>query len=137
MTELQALQEPPTLSQEQQDTLEAVLTHPTKAKAAEALGVTRMTVYRRLKDPALVEAYAQARKDAIQDAFDSAASTTVAAMAVLYHIAHDFDVPPSVRVQAASKLVDVGLKSVELEELEERLEKLEAELLPGRNKYGY
>jgi AcrR family transcriptional regulator len=125
---LQALQEPPALSQDQAATLEALLTYPTKAKAAEALGVTRMTVYRRLKDPALAEAYAQARRDAIQDAFDSAASTTVAAMAVLYHIAHDPDVPPSVRVQAASKLVDVGLKSVELEELEQRLEALESAL---------
>jgi hypothetical protein len=133
---LQELQESPPLSREQEATLEALLTHPTKAKAAESLGIHRTTIYRRLEDPALAEAYEQARKAAIQDAFDSAASTTVAATAVLYAIAHDTGITPGVRVQAASQLVDVGLKSVELEELEERLEQLEVEMTGRRHKYG-
>jgi len=121
---LQTLHEPPALSDEQQRTLEALQEHPTKTKAAQALGISRPTLYDRLKDPALREAYDTWRRAAIQDAFDAAASTTAEAMAVLYFIATDAQVPPAVRVQAASKLCDLGLKSVELEQVKRDVDEL-------------
>jgi uncharacterized protein (UPF0147 family) len=48
-----------------------------------------------------------------------------AAVKVLSDIMDDKEVPPGVRVQAASKLLDLVFKD-ESDELEERLERLEA-----------
>jgi hypothetical protein len=115
---------PPVLDDEQERILDALQQHPTKSKVAEALGIGRRTLYRRLEDPALREAYDAWRRAAVQDAFDTAATTTSEAMAVLYYIATNADITPAVRVQAASKLCDLGLKSVELEEVKRDVEEL-------------
>jgi hypothetical protein len=124
--DVQTVHGPPVLSDEQQRTLQALQDHPTKIKAAEALGIARSTLYARLQDPVLREAYDTWRRAAVQDAFDAAATTTAEAMAVLYFIATDAQVPPAVRVQAASKLCDLGLKSVELEQVKRDVDELKA-----------
>ena len=112
------------MSAEQQRTLEALQQHPTKTKAAEALGLSRTGLYYRLEDPDLREAYNAWRRAAVQDAFDAAATTTSEAMAVLYYVATDTTTAASVRVAAASKLCDLGLKSIELEEVKRDVEEL-------------
>jgi hypothetical protein len=46
-------QEPLGLSVEQRETLEALLTYPTKTAAAKALGISRPALYRPMADPDL------------------------------------------------------------------------------------
>jgi hypothetical protein len=94
-----------------------------------AIGISRPALYRRLEDPGLKEAYEEARRAAIADATDSLQTVAEQAVSVLHEIANDPGVVPNVRVSAASKILDMAIKSHELQDLMQRLAALEAELI--------
>jgi hypothetical protein len=121
-------QEPPGLSAEQRETLEALLAYPTKTAAAKALGISRPALYRRLADPDLKDAYEELRAAAIADATDSLQTVAEQAVAVLHTLANDPGVPAHVRVTAASKILDMAIKAHELQDVLTRLETLEREM---------
>jgi len=115
------------LSEEQGMILTALLTHPTKTAAAKALNMPRSTLYHRLKvDWELKEAYEQMRAAAIADATDSLLGVSESAVAVLHSLAHDIDTPPSVRVTAATKLIEFAMRAHEATEIIQRIEALES-----------
>jgi hypothetical protein len=118
----------PGLSGEQRQTLDTLLAHPTKKAAAEALCISRSSLYARLRDPILKEAYEEARRAAIADATDSLQTVAEQAVAVLHALANDPGVPAHVRVTAASKILDMAIKAHELQDVLTRLETLEREM---------
>jgi hypothetical protein len=119
---------PPGLSAEHQQTLDALLAHPTKSAAAKALGISRPALYRRLAEPDLKEAYETIRRQAIADATDSIQGVAASAVVVLHEMANDPGVPAHVRVTAASKILDMAIKAHELQDVLTRLEALEKEM---------
>jgi hypothetical protein len=112
------------LTDEQRETLEALKNTHSKTNAAKALGIARSTLYERLKDPDLRRAYDEYRADVIQDTFDTATDATVKALTTLFDLSQDTSAPPSVRVSAASKLCDIGIRTIETEVLKKDVEEL-------------
>ncbi len=114
------------LSPKQHATIAALLSAPTVAQAATTAGVSERQLYRWLKDDSDFDAaYRAARWRATQQAIARLQQTSGAAVTILLSIAADKNAPASSRVAAASKLIDLALRSVEIEELESRLANLE------------
>ena len=118
---------PDNLSAKQHTAIVALLTSATIQGAAQEAGISERQIHRWLaNDPAFDAAYRRARWRATQQAIARLQQVSSAAVTVLISIAADKQQPASSRVAAASKLLDVALKSVEIEELEARLTALEA-----------
>jgi hypothetical protein len=102
----------------------ALLSEPSVRKAAEVAGCKERTLYHWLKNSEFTEAYRAARREAttqaiakVQQYSGHAAATLVALMAPGH--------PAAVRLAAASKVLDLAVKAVEVEDLAVRLEALE------------
>ena len=117
------------LDEEQQRTLEALLTHNTKGEAAKALGLGRTTLYRRLQAEELKWAEKEARAMALADATASLHRLANEAAITLSVIMNSDKAPYSSRVAAASKLLDLAYRSYELENVAAEIEALKEELL--------
>jgi hypothetical protein len=115
------------LPAKQEKLIAALLTSATVQAAAATAGVSEATAHRWLRDDAaFAQAYRQVRWRAVQHAIVRLQQTSGAAVTILLSIAADKSAPASSRVTAASKLIDLALRSVEIEELEARLSALEA-----------
>jgi hypothetical protein len=109
--------------------LEALCTAPSKAAAARQLNTSRTTLYDRLaEEPAISEAYERWRTTVIGDASDSLHSRAEGAVEVLDEVAHNPQVSPAVRVQAASAILNYHFRVRETEEVEARLAEIEEQL---------
>jgi len=116
------------LSAEDERLLAALVAYPTKTAAAKALGISRQTIYVKLRDEDIKAAYDEMRAAAIADAVDSLLNVAESAVAVLHTLANDTGVPAQTRVTAAGKLLDMALRAHELSDLSERLAALEREM---------
>lgn len=113
------------LSPRQYRALGALLSAPSVRQAAIEASIPEKTLYNWLRDDDFSAAYRQARRDATQQAiallqgYSSAAARTLVTLMASGN-------PAAVRLAAASKVIDLAMKSVELEDLQQRLEALEA-----------
>lgn len=113
------------LTSKQQNTILALLTEPTIKAAAQKAGVGERTVHTWLDEPAFSKAYAKARREAtrravarLQQYSDVAASTLLEVMATKTN-------HPSVRLAAAKTVLEMAIRAVELDDLQERVSVLE------------
>ena len=113
------------LTAKQERAIAALLAHSTIEAAASSLGVNAATVYRWLGEPCFVAAYRGARRRAVEQAIARLQQVSSAAVAVLLQVAGDKGVNASTRVAAASKILDLSLRAVEIEDIQARLEALE------------
>lgn len=114
------------LTAKQHKALSALLTEPTIKAAAEKVGIGERTLHAWLKeDAAFAEAYRAARRDAVGQAIARLQQASAAAVAVLCQLMADRTKPASVRLAAASKVLDLSIRAVELEDITQRLEALE------------
>ena len=114
-----------TITSKQEKAIAALLSEATITTAATKIGVTEGTLHKWLKDPAFVEAYRAARRDAVAQAVARLQQVSSAAVAVLVQVMADRGTMASVRVAAASKILDYAIKAVELEDIAARLDALE------------
>src|SRR3712207_3895809 len=118
----------PKLTAKQEKLIAALLTSAT-VRTAAAAGVSEPTVYRWLREDAVFDAaYRAARRNAVQQAISRLQQHSGAAVTILLMIAADLKMPASSRVAAASKVLKLAIKAVELEDIEARLTALEATL---------
>lgn len=115
-----------TLTARQEKAVIALLHADSVRQAAEAAEVPERSLYRWLKEPAFDTAYRDARRQSVGQAVARLQQSSGDAVIVLRNIMNDAGKPASVRVAAASKVLDLALKAVELEDLAARLEALEA-----------
>ena len=114
------------VSAKQEKLIVALLMSATVQSAAQTAGVSEPTVYRWLRDDAAFDAaYRAARRQAVQQAVARLQQLSGYAVTTLASIATDKNAPTSSRVTAASKLLDLAVRAVELEEIEARLSALE------------
>lgn len=105
--------------------IEALLTSDTIEKAAQKTCVTRKTLYRWLKDDFFLKELKQAKRQLVRHGIIRLQRATKDAVKTLLEVCKNKDAPASSRVSAAREILKNTLKSIELEEIEDRLRTLE------------
>jgi hypothetical protein len=115
------------LTPEQEQGIAALITQPTIAKAAEAAGVSERSLYRWLREEKFRLAYRNARRQVFSQAIALSQKYTPIAVNVLAKVMTDPAANNAAKVSAASAVLKFGRESIELDDLVERIEKLETQ----------
>lgn len=113
------------LSPKQEQGIVALLSEPTMAKAAAAIGVAQKTIHRWLDDPNFLAAYRKARREAFAHAISMTHQYAPVAVQVLVKISVNEAAPFAARVSAAATLLKFSRESLELDDLAARVEVVE------------
>ena len=113
------------MTPKKQKALVALLTQPTKEKAAAAAGITSKTLRGYLDDPEFQAEYRKAFAELVRDATRKAQQTLNQAISVLQEIMEDRDENGQVRVTAARSVLEYGLKMTVQADILTRLDELE------------
>ena len=112
----------------QEKAIIALLNEPTTKDAAEAAGVSEVTLWRWLQQPEFRASYMEVRRVAVQRAIARTQAITSEAVETLREVMNDQSSKGSERIAAAKAILDYALKGIELEDHEMRLQDLEARL---------
>lgn len=96
--------------------------------AAQSAGCSRSTVVRRMNDPAFRVRLDAMRRDVFARATDQLAAQTMSAIETLAEITADRESPATVRVRAATALLDSAMKFRAAVEIEARMAAIEQAL---------
>lgn len=113
------------LSRKQEAAIAALLSCKTIAEAAKAAGIGENTLFRWLRLDDFQNAYRKARKDVVSQAIGQIQNGLSDAVKTLQSVMNNKKAPASARVSAARSMIDLGLKGVEIEDLQSRVEALE------------
>ena len=103
----------------------ALLENPTLEKAAAALGISGVTLWRWMQKPEFQAAYREARRKAFSQALGRLQHASSAAVATLLKVMIDPASPASTRVRAADSVLGHAAKAIEIEDIEARVSELE------------
>lgn len=117
------------LTAKQTKALQALLTAPTQAQAAQLAGIGLTTLKRYLRDSEFQAAYKQAVSGLIADASDKAKLGLSPAVLCLREIVEDKSANAQVRISAARSLLEFGLRLVEVADIVKDLEEMEDNVL--------
>lgn len=106
-------------------TIAAILLHPTLIKAAQFLGINEATLWRRMQYSDLRRGLREAKKRIYQQALLRLQTIAIEAVDTLATIMKDPSEPGSTRVSAARTILEGASKAVECDELRNRIEGLE------------
>lgn len=113
----------------QQLAIAALLQNPNVADAAKQAGIGHRTLTRWLSgDPEFQSAYRDAKKQVVQGAIDRIRAACSEAVTALREIMTDAESPSSSRVSAARTILEMAMRSLEVEEFNSRLAELERQL---------
>jgi len=113
------------LEAKQQEGIIELLNQPTIRKAAEVIGVDEKTVHRWLKQPAFAAAYREARRQAFKQAMGMTQRFAPLAIQTLAQVMTSDKSTAASKVSAAEAILKFSRDSIELDDLEGRLEALE------------
>lgn len=111
----------------------ALLTAPTIAIAAQAVGISEQTLWRWLQLPEFQGQYREAKRQAVAQAVARLQQATTKAVDTLEAVMDDTASPSSARVTAAKTVLEMAVKAVELEDMAARIEALERSIQAGRD----
>lgn len=114
-----------TLTTRQYNAIGALLAESTVRSAAAVAGISERTMYNWLKLPSFAAEYRAARREATTQAIARLQSVSGQAATELLRLGLNAR-SEAVRLGAVAKVLDIAIKSVELEDLAARLEALEA-----------
>jgi transposase-like protein len=121
------------LGHKQEQAIAALLSEATIAAAAEKVGVSEVTLHRWLKLPHFLDAYREARRQAVEKGIAQIQQASWAASTTLVRLLGSGS--DSVRLRAAQTILDHANRGVELLDFEERLAALERQAeLEGRGR---
>jgi len=103
----------------------ALLEHPTQEKAAAALGISTVTLWRAMQKPEFVEAYRKARREAFSQSIARLQHASNAAVGTLLRVMTDREAPAASRVRAADVVLQAAMHGMEVEDIEARVSELE------------
>lgn len=98
----------------QSKALAALLTQPTKEKAAAAAGIGLTTLKRYLDNPEFQREYQRAVFGLVEDAAAQAKQSLNPALSTLREIVENSDANDQARIQAARSLLEYGLRLTEI-----------------------
>lgn len=113
------------LTPKQEEAIIALLNNPTVNKAALSIGLGERTIYRWLDEPPFAAAYRKARRLSFKQAISISQKYAAVAVQTLVAIMADQKMNGSTRVSAAEAVLRFSRDSIELDDLEGRLEALE------------
>ena len=107
----------------------ALLEHPTQEKAAAALGISTVTLWRSMQKPEFAKAYRKARREAFSQSVARLQQASNAAVGTLLRVMTDREAPAASRVRAADVVLQSSLRGMEMEDIEARVSELERQRL--------
>ena len=114
------------MTPKQQKALLALLSQPTKSKAAEAAGIAPKTLRCYLEDPEFQAEYKKAFSGMVEDAVRQSQQSLAPALATLREIVEDNGLDAQPRISAARSILEYSLKLTEQNDILAKLEALEA-----------
>ena len=121
-----------TLTQKQERFMIALVSEPTIKKAYEVAQISNNTAYKWLNNEAFKKAFTKFKSDMMKATTAKLQAHSTNAVDVLAEIMTDENAPPNARVQSVRTILEYAYKGIELETIEERLERLEYEMTKGR-----
>ena len=112
-------------SARQERMIVALLEHSTHEKAAAALGISTVTLWRSMQKPEFAEAYRKARREAFSQSVARLQYASNAAVGTLLRVLTDREAPAASRVRAADVVLQTALRGMEIEDIEARVTELE------------
>jgi hypothetical protein len=109
----------------QDQAIVALLEHPSLERAAAALNVSSVTLWRWLQQPEFQTAYREARRRAFGQSVARLQHASSAAVSTLLKMMVDPNAPASSRVRAADSVLHHAAKAIEIEDIEVRVSALE------------
>ena len=103
----------------------ALMTAPTVTEASKLAGIARSTGQKYLTDITFKRAYRQYRTDIMQQATGKLQNASIRAVEILEEIMNDETVSPYARQQAAQTILNMAMKSHEVDNVLEIFEELE------------
>ncbi|NPV90532.1 MAG: transposase family protein [Firmicutes bacterium] len=117
------------LTRKMEAAIAALLVAPTIADAAAVVGVHEQSLWRWLQREDFQERYREAKRQAVNQAVALLQQACSEAVETLRRIMADDEATASARVAAARTVLEMGLKAVEVEELEARITAIERQVL--------
>lgn len=111
----------------------ALLSNPTISASAKAAGISEATALRWMQDPDFKASYGEAKQRMLDEVIRFLQQSMLGAVAVLRTTMLSNETRPAQRIMAARSILEFGLRAYELEDLEQRIARLEAE----RGEQGY
>jgi len=105
--------------------LVALLSEPTMEAAAKKAGISISTLSRWMELAEFQEKYRQPRRDSVTTATTALQRHAAGAVATLAQVMGDPTAPSAVRVSAARIVLELAYRAVEIEDIQERLSRLE------------
>lgn len=105
----------------------AIIDRGSVSAAADSLGITRNTVYSRMKKPEFQRVYNQQKGEILKAATAKLQSNLTGAIDALANIMQDTETAPQTRVTAATAILQYGVRYTETADIVARIEKLENE----------
>lgn len=116
------------LPEKQDKVIASLISHSSIKDAAEASRVSETTIWRYMQDAAFMEQYRTARRQVVEHAIVKLQHASGAAAKVLLEVAEDITAPSSARVSAARVILEQALHSIEMDDIQARVERIEAHL---------
>ena len=113
------------MTHKQTQALAALLTQPTKEKAARAAGIGLTTLKRYLADPEFQEEYQRAISSLVEDAATAAKQSLNPALSCLREIVTREDAADANKIAASRSLIEYGLKLIETFDIMRKIDELE------------
>ena len=114
------------LTAKQERALLALLDCGETKRAAGVAGVAEVTLWRWLQTEAFQTRYRAARRQLVETAMAQLQRDCTIGVRVLREVAEDKEAPSSARVAAAKAILEQSISAIELIDLQERIERLEA-----------
>lgn len=105
----------------------ALITEPTQKDAIKKVGISENTAYKWLKDPIFKGKITDIRKEILKTTTTKIQNNITNAIDTLVEVMSDNKQLANARVQSAKAIIEYGFRSMEIEDIAERLEKLEKE----------
>ncbi|MGG5369517.1 phage replication protein [Enterococcus sp. AZ196] len=105
--------------------LKALLEAPSIEKACEMAGINKTTGYKYLKDDKFLTEYRKLRREAMQQVTARLQKASEEAVEVLREVMTDKKASPSSKVQAAKNVLEIAYRSIELDDIQERIAMIE------------
>lgn len=123
------------LSARHEKAIVALLNEPSVSKAAVAAGIGERTLHRWLDQPVFLAAYRKARREMFAHAIGLTQKYAPFAVQTLVKVMAESNVNAAAKVAAATALLKFSRESIELDDLAERIERLERSA-PDNNNTG-